>query len=97
MQHSTAHWQKIVHGYSGVEPHHYTQLQDKLSRFPDDESLNALADLGVTYVVMHPYLYEYDETDLAEVEARFEHYRDWLRVEYVSRDGRVYSLRRPAP
>jgi hypothetical protein len=95
MQHSTAHWQKIVHGYSGVEPHHYTQLQDKLARFPDDESLDALVELGVTYVVMHPYLYEYDESDLAEVDARFEKYRDWLRVEYVSREGRVYSLRRP--
>lgn len=97
MQHSTAHWEKIVHGYSGVEPQHYTRLQDLLARFPDEESLNALVDLGVTYVVMHPYLYEYDETDLEEVDARFERYRDWLRVEYLSREGRVYSLRRPAP
>jgi hypothetical protein len=72
MQHSTAHWGKIVHGYSGVEPQHYTRLQDLLARFPDEESLNALVDLGVTYVVMHPYLYEYDETDLEEVDARFE-------------------------
>jgi hypothetical protein len=97
MQHSTAHWQKIVHGYSGVEPNHYTRLQGLLARFPDDESLNALVDLGVTYVVMHPYLYEYDRSDLADVEARFEKYREWLRVEFRSREGRVYSLRRPAP
>jgi hypothetical protein len=96
MQHSTAHWQKIVHGYSGVEPDHYTQLQETLSRFPDDESLNALVHLGVTYVVVHPYLYEYDKQDMSEVDARIEQFRDWLRVEFLSREGRVYSLRRPA-
>ena len=93
MLHSTAHWQKIVHGYSGVEPQHYTDLHWKLTRFPDDESLNALVELGVDYVVMHPDLYP--ETELADAEARFRRYSDWLRVEYLSPDGRVYSLRRP--
>jgi hypothetical protein len=94
MLHSTAHWQKIVHGYSGVEPQHYTDLHWKLTRFPDDESLNALVDLGVDYVVMHPGLYP--ETELADAEARFQRHSDWLRVEYLSPDGRVYSLKRPA-
>ena len=94
MLHSTAHWQKIVHGYSGVEPQHYTDLHWKLTRFPDDESLNALADLGIDYIVMHPDLYP--ETELADAEARFRRYSDWLRVEYLSPDGRVYSLKRPA-
>ena len=95
MLHSTAHWQKIVHGYSGVEPQHYSELHWKLARFPDDESLNALANLGVTYVVMHPDLYP--ESELADAEARFERYKDWLRLDYRSADGRVYSLRRPVP
>lgn len=97
MQHSTAHWQKIVHGYSGVEPQHYTAMQERLRGFPDEASLNTLVDLGVTYVVVHPYLYEYDKQDMAEVDARIEQFRDWLRVEFLSREGRVYSLRRPAP
>jgi hypothetical protein len=96
MQHSTAHWQKIIHGYSGVEPQHYTAVQERLWSFPDEASLNALVDLGVTYVVVHPYLYEYDKRNMAEVDARIEQFRDWLRVEFLSREGRVYSLRRPA-
>jgi hypothetical protein len=97
MQHSTAHWQKTVHGFSGVEPRHFTELRPKLVGFPDLPSLNALADLGVTYVVIHPYLYERDQVDMAEVDARIGAFEDWLQVEYVSRDGRVYSLRRPSP
>lgn len=93
MLHSTAHWQKIVHGYSGVEPEAYTALHWKLTRFPDDESLRALTDIGVDYVVMHPRLYP--ESELADAEARFERYKAWLKLEYLSPDGRVYSLRRP--
>lgn len=95
MQHSTGHWQKTIHGYSGVEPQHYTAIQELLWRFPDEASLNALVDLGVSYVVVHPYLYEYDKRDMTEVDARIEAFRDWLRVEFLSREGRVYSLRRP--
>lgn len=94
MLHSTAHWQKIVHGFSGVEPQHYTDLHPKLVRFPDEESLNALVDLGVTYIVFHPDLYP-APGERADAEARFAQYHDWLRVEYIGADSRVYSLHRP--
>lgn len=93
MLHATAHWQKTVHGYSGVEPAFHSALMRQMITFPDEPSLSALAGLGVDYVVMHPRLYQPE--DLPAVEARIAQYRDWLKLEYSSADGRVYSLRRP--
>lgn len=94
MLHSTAHWQKTVHGFSGVEPPFYTKLYLQMSRFPDDESVHGLADLGVTYIVMHTDAYRGD--DLAEVNARLPRYADWLTLVHVEGAGRVYRIQRPA-
>jgi len=93
MLHAMAHWQKTVHGYSGVEPASYTNLYWQIAKFPDEESLGTLIDLGVTYVVMHTELYR--GPDLAAAEARVERFRAWLTLEYAEGTGRVYSIHRP--
>ncbi len=93
MLHSTAHWQKTVHGFSGVEPPFDTRLYLQMSRFPDDESVRGLADLGVTYIVMHTEAYR--GNDLAEVDARLPRYANWLTLVHVEGTGRVYRLRKP--
>jgi hypothetical protein len=92
MRHSMAHWQKTVHGYSGAEPPEYRRLYWQLARFPDAASLESLRALGVTYVVVHTELVPPIERD--EFESRFERWRDWLVLEHVEGDGRVYSLRK---
>ena len=93
MLHSTAHWQKTIHGYSGAEPPGYAELSLAMMFFPDERSLEAMADMGVTHVVVHPDLYPDDERDAAM--ARIDAGSDWLRPAYYGRDGRVYRLVRP--
>lgn len=93
MLHSTAHWQKTIHGYSGAEPPGYADLSLALMFFPDEASLHALVDKGVTHVVVHPDLYADDERDRAM--ARLDEYGDWLRIAYSGPEGRVYRLVRP--
>ena len=51
--HSAAHWQKTVHGYSGIRPPLHEALYPALRGFPNDESLAALARIGVNFVVVH--------------------------------------------
>jgi len=94
MLHSMAHWQKTVHGYSGVEPASFHALYWQLTTFPDPASLRTLTGLGVTYIVVHRDLYP--PTELADADARFERYKDWLTLVHVEGDGRVYRLHRPA-
>ncbi len=53
MLHSMAHWQKTVHGYSGIRPALHEELYDELRTFPSEDSVRHLAQLGVTYVVVH--------------------------------------------
>src|SRR5207248_6025492 len=57
MIHSTAHWQKTVHGYSGWRATMHWQLYSEMQSFPDETSIARLADLGVTYVVVHTDFY----------------------------------------
>jgi hypothetical protein len=91
MLHSMAHWQKTINGHSGVRtPLHYA-LYDYLRSFPDDESLDALAEVGVTYVVVHMGLY-WDE-ERPGIEAGLERHADRLELVYRDREDRVYRLR----
>lgn len=94
MLHAMAHWQKTVHGYSGVEPPLSTRLFRQLSHFPEKDDLGTLVDLGVRYIVMHTELYRGNE--LADVEARLRQCQDWLTLEHAEDGGRVYSIHRPA-
>jgi hypothetical protein len=90
MLHSTAHWQKTVHGYSGLRPPLHVQLYDELTRFPDETSLASLERIGVTYVVVHTDWYR--EGERLQIDQRFEPWRDRLRLVRTEGEGRVYAL-----
>jgi hypothetical protein len=93
MLHSMAHWQKTVHGYSGLLPGLHGQLYWDMQACPDEKSLRSLAELGVGYVVVHTDYYRPGEW--AEAEKRFEDFGGWLTLEYEEGAGRVYALRPP--
>ena len=90
MMHSTAHWQKTVHGYSGWRTLLHTQLFTEMGSFPDERSIASLNALGVTYVVVHPDFYPPDEWP--QVEDRLGRFSAWLKLEHIEGTGRVYSL-----
>jgi hypothetical protein len=94
MLHSTAHWQKTVHGYSGWRTDLHHELFVAMESFPDERSLASLAGLGVDYVVAHTELYPAGRW--SQVEALIQKYPSWLRLEHVEGTGRVYSLHKPA-
>jgi hypothetical protein len=91
MLHSMAHWQKTIHGYSGIRPALHEALYRELLTFPDERSLRSLVRLGVTYVVIHTELYPGSEW--ARVQDRLRQYQDWLALEHVAGTARVYSVR----
>src|SRR5205823_5966237 len=93
MLHSTAHWQKTVHGYGGWRAALHWQLYSEMQLFPDDRSVASLSNLGVTYVIVHTDLYAPGEW--SEVEERLRHFATQLRLEHVEGPGRVYALLRP--
>jgi hypothetical protein len=94
MLHSTAHWQKTVHGYSGWRTLLHAKLFEEMNAFPDDTSLASLSTLGVTYIVVHTDYYSPEEW--LKVDERLTRFASWLRLEHVEGAGRVYSLLRPA-
>lgn len=79
--HSMAHWQKTIHGYSGLLPEFSDELYDKLTRFPDEESVRSLQAVGVTRIVVH-------RPAIADRVAGFPQ----LHLEHREADGAVYSL-----
>ncbi|HEY7172787.1 MAG TPA: PA14 domain-containing protein [Vicinamibacterales bacterium] len=91
MIHSSAHWQKTVHGYSGWRTDRARQLFAEMQSFPDDTSLASLEALGVTYVVVHSDLYPPGEWQ--QVEERIRGYGARLRFVHAEGAGRVYELR----
>jgi hypothetical protein len=90
MLHSMAHWQKTVHGYSGLTSGLHEHLYDLLRSFPDDESVAALRSIRVQYVVVHTNGYEPEEWPA--VAARLAAFRSALRLVHEEQDGRVYAL-----
>lgn len=91
MLHSMAHWQKTVHGHSGIRPGLHVELYDRLRSFPDAASLDALDRFGVTYVVVHPEYYR--EGEWEAVQERLEAFGDRLALAHEADGGRVYRLR----
>jgi hypothetical protein len=89
MLHSMAHWQKTVHGYSGLRPPLHETLYAEMLSFPDERSLGRLRDLGVRYVVIHTDLYPPGEWETVSARVREE---SRLRLEHVAGTGRVYSI-----
>jgi len=93
MLHSMGHWQKTVHGYSGMRPPLHETLYRQMRHFPDDQSLDSLHDLGVTYIVVHIDQY-HEPGEWPEAEARLRRYEGLrLVLEYQDRGSRVYSLK----
>ncbi len=90
MLHSTAHWQRTIDGYSGFRPALHQQANQILRGFPSPESLETLARLGVTYVVVHTERFRAGGWE--RVERELPKASDWLRLEYAEGTGRVYSV-----
>lgn len=95
MLHSMAHWQKTVHGYSGMRPPLHEVLFREMRHFPDDRSIDHLLQLGVTYVVVHPGMYPPE--DWKGVGARLDVGDPRLTLKYAGPTGRVYALSRSTP
>jgi hypothetical protein len=95
MLHSMAHWQKTVHGYSGMRPPLHEVLFREMRRFPDEASIAHLLELGVTYVVVHPDMYPAE--DWKVVEGRLAQPDRRLILKYSGPGGRVYALSRSNP
>jgi hypothetical protein len=89
MLHSTAHWQPTIHGYSGIRSPRLDEASEALRSFPDDRSIQVLADLGVTYVVIHTEHYAPGEWPAVDA-ALGDHAR--LRLVKAEGAGRVYAL-----
>lgn len=53
MLNSTRHWRPMLNGYSGFKPGSYADAYEAIQGFPDDRSLIALHERGVTDVVVH--------------------------------------------
>jgi hypothetical protein len=50
---STFHWRPLVNGYSGNWSHRHVRFLDRVGGFPDDGSIQALKEAGVSYVLVH--------------------------------------------
>jgi hypothetical protein len=78
MLHSTAHWRPLVNGYSGLTPASHDLLFRQLVSFPDERSLDALAEIGVRSIVIHPELYPPNEWP--DVKRRIQNVASRLRL-----------------
>lgn len=60
---STAHWRRLVNGYSGFFPLHYSRLSAILAGATrgDDVAWPVLTELGVTHLIVHEGAYLDDE------------------------------------
>ena len=57
---SIDHWHPLVNGYSGYYPPRYLQMLDRMRRFPDDDSIEALRSLEVRYILVHAAFFDRD-------------------------------------
>ena len=89
MLHSTAHWQKTIHGYSGIRRPLHDQLYLDLTEFPGGSSIDALRHVGVTHVVVHSDYYGADQW--RQVEPRLAQSAD-LKLVHTEGAGRVYAI-----
>ena len=90
MLHSMAHWQKTVHGYSGLRPPLHFELFRQLRLFPDEASVARLRALGVDYAVVHVDLYPPGEWPV--VEERLRQFEGELKLVYSDDSARVYAV-----
>jgi hypothetical protein len=66
---STAHWARLVNGYSGYVPASYDQLEAQMRAVPSTESLDALRRRGVTHLTVNCAFYPRRSTCLSALDA----------------------------
>jgi hypothetical protein len=90
LAHSTLHWKKIVNGWSGLLPPLFEELRRRQDELPFSESVAALEELGVRYLLLEPDLYRPRQRRavLDEVGELGERLRPIVELEGVS----VYEL-----
>ena len=88
MLHAMAHWQKTIHGYSGIRRPLHDRLYEDLTGFPDATSLAGLREVGVTYVVVHTDDYGIRWRIVEEQIAR----TPALTLTHVEGAGRIYVI-----
>ena len=57
---STAHWQPLMNGTSGVTPMSYRRRAESFWFFPEDWAIQAVVDEGATHVMVHLHLFEHE-------------------------------------
>jgi hypothetical protein len=90
MLHSMAHWQRTVHAHSSVEPPLHQEVYARLRSFPDPASLDLLARLNVTYIVVHQAMYTPDEWPAVDI--ALSRFGDRLSAVYADATSRVYRI-----
>lgn len=89
----TRHWRPMVNGYSGFFPADFRRLKRLMQDFPSDESLRALAEREVRFLIVHRAFADLPVSSAAD-EGR-------LRLRRVFRDSRhaldILELRRSLP
>jgi hypothetical protein len=91
MVHSMAHWQKTIHGYSGITPRLHDTLFETLTAFPDVRTLDDLESLGVTFVVFHKSLYR--PQAWTAMQTRIREFPEDLTLVFDDQEACVYRLR----
>ena len=59
---STEHWKPLLNGYSGFVPPSYADVSHRLARFPAQDTIELLRNIGITHVVVHPALYDREQS-----------------------------------
>jgi hypothetical protein len=95
MVRSTQHWKRLVNGNAGFEPSGYRHIRELCRRFPSSESIEALREIGVRYILLHwggqgPNRRARIERDLPAFDGCL---REVTRLEDVS----VYAIVGPPP
>jgi hypothetical protein len=87
---STAHWQPLMNGTSGVTPMSYRRRVDAFWFFPENRAIQAIKDEGATHVMVHLEKFEHEAP---MVQDALQDRRDlWLIA--TDRDGhRLYEVR----
>jgi hypothetical protein len=91
MLHATAHWQKTVHGYSGIRRPLHHELYLTMTDFPKPSTIDALREVGVTHVVVHTDLYS-SRDEWRVVDSQLAN-SPGLELLHSEGEGRVYAVR----
>jgi len=84
---STAHWQRLINGYSDHIPKDFRDTATPLSTFPSRESFAILEALGARYAVFHLDLMD-PRTREKLIERVEVDYKEYLRP--IEKDGEVW-------